>query len=244
MAVVEFARVSKTFSRAASRALARGHLGRWFGGTHKERFYALKDVSFQVEWGESVAVVGSNGAGKSTLLGLIAGLSMPDEGTVWVNGRVAGLMELGAGFHPDLTGAENVRLNASLLGLSRKRTGELFEEIVDFSGVRDFIDEPLRKYSSGMVLRLAFSVAISLDPEVLLVDEVLAVGDQAFQAQCLEKIRDLRRRGRTMICVSHSVGMVREFCDRAIWLHQGQVVTTGPVLQVIEAYSGHRTTAQ
>src|SRR5262249_42903643 len=156
-----------------------------------------------------MAVVGPNGAGKSTLLGLVAGLSSPDSGTVSVNGRVAALLELGSGFHPDLTGSENVHLNASLLGLSRKRTSQLFDEIADFSGIGEFIDEPLRTYSTGMTMRLAFSVAIHMDPEILLIDEVLAVGDAAFQVKCFEKIRQFRQAGKTLLCVSHASGMVQ-----------------------------------
>lgn len=199
-------------------------------------FYALKGVSFSVDHGESLAVIGPNGAGKSTLLGLVAGLSEPDEGRVQVIGRVAALLELGAGFHPDLTGAENVRLNAALLGLNRKQTAELFDQVVEFSGVGDFIGELLRTYSSGMMLRLAFSVAVHCDPEVLLIDEVLVVGDQAFQAKCLDKIRGFRNEGRTILCVSHSPQMVRTLCDRAIWLDKGHVVMTGAVTDVLNAY--------
>jgi len=240
MAVIEFANVSKTFSRVTGRMLLRGHLKRWTTPVHKARFYALKHVSFQVEQGESLAVIGPNGAGKSTLLSLVAGLAKPDEGSMWINGRVAALLELGSGFHPDLTGAENVRLNAALLGISRKRTTELFDQIVDFSGVGDFIDEPLRTYSSGMVVRLAFSVAISVDPDVLVVDEVLAVGDQAFQAKCLDKIHELRARGKTLLCVSHATEMVKEFCDRAIWLDHGELIMNGPVSEVASAYAGRR----
>jgi lipopolysaccharide transport system ATP-binding protein len=186
-------------------------------------------------------VVGNNGAGKSTLLSLVAGLSRPDEGTVEVNGQVAALLELGSGFHPYLTGRENVRLNASLLGLSRQRTGELFEQIVEFSGIGEFIDEPLRTYSSGMVMRLAFSVAVTIDPEILLIDEVLAVGDAAFQAKCFDKIREFRHAGKTMVCVSHASGMVRELCDQAIWLDHGELIMSGTVAEVTEAYAGHPT---
>ncbi len=244
MAVIEFANVSKSFGRTTGQMLLRGYLRNLVTPRPKERFYALKRISFRVEHGESLAVVGPNGAGKSTLLSLVAGLAQPDEGSIWIEGRVAALLELGSGFHPDLTGAENVRLNASLLGFSRKRTNEMFDEIVDFSGVRDFINEPLRTYSTGMVLRLAFSVAVSMDPEVLLVDEILAVGDQGFQIKCLERIHQLRRAGRTMICVSHAASLVRQFCDRAIWLDQGELVMTGAVNDVIEAYTGQRTEAR
>lgn len=242
--MIEFVDVSKTFSRATGQMLLRSHLQRLLGRTQKQRFYALKHVSFRVTEGESVALIGHNGAGKSTLLSLVAGLAKPDAGSVRIGGRVAALLELGSGFHPDLTGAENVRLNAALLGLSRKRASELFEDIVEFSGVGEFIHEPLRTYSSGMVVRLAFSVAVSMDPEILVVDEVLAVGDQAFQAKCLGKIHDLRAKGRTMLCVSHAAGIVQRFCDRAIWLDHGEVMMSGPVAEVAEAYAGGARAAE
>lgn len=236
--VIEFRNVSKAFSRVHGQLLVRSHLARLFRGDFgkRERFYALKDVSFQVQHGESLAVIGPNGAGKSTLLGLVAGLARPDEGYVATNGRLAALLELGSGFHYDLTGAENVKLNASLLGLTGRRTMEVFDEIVEFSGVGDFINEPLRTYSMGMVMRLAFSVAVNTDPEVLLVDEVLAVGDQAFQAKCFDKIRSFRLQGKTLLCVSHASSMVRALCDRAIWLDHGALVMSGKVSEVVDAY--------
>jgi len=237
MALIRFQNVSKTFSRGGGSRLLRTYLALLLERPKHHPFYALKDVTFTVEHGESVAIIGSNGAGKSTLMSLVAGLAPPDEGTVEVNGRVAALLELGVGFHAELTGAENVRLNAALMGLSRQRTGEVYEEIVEFSGVREFIDEPIRAYSAGMVLRLAFAVAIHCEPEILLIDEVLVVGDQAFQAKCMEKIREFRRQGKTLLCVSHSPEMVRTFCDRAIWIDHGQVVRIGPAAEVLEAYT-------
>jgi len=173
------------------------------------------------------------------LLGLVAGVSQPDEGTVTVNGQVTALLELGSGFHLDLTGRENVRLNAALLGLSRRQTAEAFERIVDFSGIREFIDEPLRTYSTGMVMRLAFSVAIHKDPDILLIDEILAVGDAAFQAKCIEKVHEFRNAGKTLLCVSHS-NMIRQLCDRAIWLDHGELVLSGAIGDVLEAYAGRQ----
>jgi lipopolysaccharide transport system ATP-binding protein len=208
------------------------------GPPDDNRFYALRNVSFQIAPGESVGIVGSNGAGKSTLLSVITGLAHPDEGSVQVNGRVAALLELGSGFHPDLTGRENIRMNAALLGFSKKETEDLFESIIDFSGVSEFIDEPLRTYSSGMMLRLAFSVAVNVNPDVLLIDEILAVGDQAFQAKCLERILALRNAGKTLLCVSHAAAMLTQFCDRAIWLDHGEVVMQGKIQEVIQAYEG------
>jgi ABC-type polysaccharide/polyol phosphate transport system ATPase subunit len=238
MSVIEFDNVSKSFSRHAGQVLLRQHLLRFFRRVTQDRFYALRNVSFRLEEGESLAVIGANGAGKSTLLGLVAGLAQPDEGTVTVNGRVAALLELGSGFHPDLTGRENVRLNASLLGMTRARTEELFEQIVEFSGIGEFIDQPLRTYSTGMVMRLAFSVAVTVDPEILLIDEVLAVGDAAFQAKCFDKIREFRHFRKTLLCVSHAGGIIQELCDRAIWLDHGELVMTGTVGEVLDAYAG------
>ena len=243
MSLIDFRSVSKSFSRHAGRMLVRDRLTHWLKGSHRERFFALKNVSFRVEEGEGLAVVGANGAGKSTLLGLVAGLAQPDVGTVCVNGRIAALLELGSGFHPDLTGAENVLVNAALIGLSRRRTSELFDEIVEFSGIGEFIEEPLRTYSSGMMMRLAFSVAINMDPEILLVDEVLAVGDAAFQEKCFERLRQFRQAGKTLLCVSHSAGMVREMCNRGIWLDHGELMMDGTIGDVIEAYEGYKSTA-
>jgi len=242
MKAIQFQSVSKSFHRHSGQKLLRHRLVNLLRGQHRERFCALKNISFELEEGDGLAVMGSNGAGKSTLLGLVAGLATPDEGSVTVNGRIAALLELGSGFHPDLTGAENVRVNASLIGLSRRRTAELFDQIVDFAGIGDFIGEPLRTYSTGMIMRLAFSVAINMDPEILLIDEVLAVGDQAFQAKCFERIHRFRQAGKTLLCVSHGTGMVQELCDRAIWLDHGELVMSGRIRDVIEAYEGHRTT--
>jgi ABC-type polysaccharide/polyol phosphate transport system ATPase subunit len=196
------------------------------------------DIDFRLELGESLALVGSNGAGKSTLLSLIAGLAEPDSGRVRVNGRIGALLQLGSGFHPDLTGTENVRLNAALLGLGRKRTIALFDEIVEFSGIREFIDEPLRTYSSGMTMRLAFSVAVHLDPDILIIDEVLAVGDAAFQGKCMGKLDEHKRSGKTLLFVTHAVGSVQQLCDRAIWLDHGQLMADGPAGEVVNAYEG------
>jgi ABC-type polysaccharide/polyol phosphate transport system ATPase subunit len=201
-------------------------------------FYALKDVSFHLEQGESMAVIGRNGAGKSTLLGVAAGLCEPSEGSVAVRGRVAALLELGSGFHPDLTGVENIRLNASLLGLSRSRTGEVFESIVDFSEIRDFIRDPVRTYSTGMVMRLAFSVAVHVDPDILIIDEVLAVGDHRFQVKCFDKILQFKQAGKTLLFVSHGGEVVQQLCERAIWLDHGEMLLEGPPAQVLEAYAG------
>jgi ABC-type polysaccharide/polyol phosphate transport system ATPase subunit len=239
-AIIRFRGVSKSFARHGGHLLLREHLAAILKRKHRERFYALKNISFEVHTGESLAVIGPNGAGKSTLLGLLAGLVDPDTGSVEIHGRIAALLELGSGFHPDLTGRENVRLNASLLGLSRNQTKAAFESILEFSGIADFIDEPLRTYSSGMMMRLAFAIAVNVDPDILLIDEVLAVGDAAFQARCFERIREFRQVGKALVCVSHGANMLRELCDRAIWLDHGELMMEGTVAKVLEAYTGTR----
>lgn len=238
MALLLCENVSKIFRRHTGPRLLRHHVISMWNRREEENFFALRNVSFEIAHGESVAVVGRNGAGKSTLLSLVTGLAAPDQGRIEVNGRVAALLELGSGFHPDLTGAENVRLNAALLGFTRKQTNELFDTIVDFSGIGEFIDEPLRTYSSGMAVRLAFSVAVNLNPEILIIDEVLAVGDAAFQAKCFERIRDLRRRGKSLFAVSHNPAMLIELCDRALWLDGGELVMQGATAEVLAAYQG------
>jgi ABC-type polysaccharide/polyol phosphate transport system ATPase subunit len=239
MYIISCQHVSKIFRRHTGQRLLRQHLSSWLHLQRTEAFYALKDVTFSVQPGQSLGICGSNGAGKSTLLNLITGLGQPEEGRIEVNGRVNALLDLGAGFHPDLTGAENLRLNAALCGLSRRQTAELFDSIVDFSGIGEFIDEPLRTYSSGMILRLAFSVAIVVDPDVLLIDEILAVGDQTFQQKCQDRIRTLRKRGTTFVCVSHSPQMLLDLCDMGLWLDHGQAVLQGSMSDVLHAYQGH-----
>jgi len=239
MNIVEFNNVSKFYYRHGDRLLLRNRLQQFISGTRPESFAAVKNVSFTMRRGESMAIVGPNGAGKSTLLSLVAGLSKADTGSIAVNGRVAALLELGSGFHPDLTGEENVRLNAALLGLSRKRTKELFDEIIEFSGIEEkFIDEPIRTYSSGMVMRLAFSVAINMDSNDLLVDEILAVGDSSFQEKCFQRVHQFRNSGRSLLCVSHAAGMVQQLCDKAVWLDHGEMVMCGEIGEVLEAYNG------
>jgi ABC-type polysaccharide/polyol phosphate transport system ATPase subunit len=238
MALIEFERVSKIFAHTGGAKLLRSHLLDRFKRQKRDIFYALQDVSFRLDQGESMAVIGRNGAGKSTLLGLAAGLCKPSEGLVAVRGRVAALLELGSGFHSDLTGLENVRLNASLLGLSRTRTAEVLESIIDFSEIRDFIDDPVRTYSSGMIMRLGFSVAVHVDPDILIIDEVLGVGDQRFQAKCFDRIRQFKQAGKTLLFVSHGGDTVRQLCDRAIWLDHGKMLLAGTPDQVLEAYSG------
>jgi ABC-type polysaccharide/polyol phosphate transport system ATPase subunit len=199
-------------------------------------FNALEDVSFTVHHGESVAVIGHNGSGKSTLLKLLARILPPDEGQVRTNGRVASLLELGAGFHGDLTGRENIYLNGAILGLSKADIDERFDEIVDFAGIRPLLDTAVRTYSSGLYVRLGFAIAVTVDPDILLVDEVLAVGDAEFQERSLERMRAFRDAGKTFVLVSHDLDAVREMCDRTIVLDHGHVIFDGPVAGGIELY--------
>ena len=238
MKVITCENVWKTFHLHTGQKLLRHQVASWFGKDPSHDFHALKDVSFQVEKGEGLAVIGSNGAGKSTLLSLVTGLASPDKGSVKVNGRVAALLELGSGFHPDLTGAENVYMNASLLGFTEKQTRAMFDSIVEFAGVSEFIHEPLRTYSSGMTVRLAFSIAVNVDPEILIIDEVLAVGDRDFQAKSYERIRGFRRAGKTFLCVSHNKAVLMELCDQAVWLDHGEMMMCGKIEAVFDAYEG------
>jgi ABC-type polysaccharide/polyol phosphate transport system ATPase subunit len=233
---IVFHDVWKSFVLHKGQILIRDRVRQWLRADRPQRFHALREISFQVGHGESVAIIGHNGAGKSTLLNLTTQLCRPDEGRVQVNGRLAALLDLGAGFHPDLTGAENVRINAALLGISRRQMHEKFDEIVAFSEIGDFINEPLRTYSSGMMLRLAFSVAVSVDPEILIIDEVLGVGDMTFFTKCQQRILQFRRAGKTILCVSHSLASLKDLCDRAIWLDHGRLVDDGPLGRVLESY--------
>ena len=208
----------------------------------KETFWALRDVNFEVRRGETLGLIGPNGSGKSTLLQLIARIILPDRGTVKIDGRVAALLELGAGFNPDLSGRENIFLNASILGFGRREIEEKLEEIIAFSELERFIDTPVRNYSSGMYARLGFSVAVHVDPDILLVDEVLAVGDEAFARKCSDKFDQFRQRKKTIVIVSHDLGAVEQLCDRALLLHKGEVITLGKARDAIIDY--HRLVAR
>jgi len=199
-------------------------------------FWALRNVSFDLDAGATLGLIGHNGSGKSTLLKTVGGILTPTTGFVEKRGRIAALLELGAGFHPDLTGRENVYLNASILGLSKAQTDRYFEAIVDFSGIEQFIDTQVKFYSSGMYVRLAFAVAVHVDPEILLVDEVLSVGDEPFQRKCLERIKAFQREGRTIVFVTHSLDQTRELCNRVILLEHGEVIVDGPPTEAIRTY--------
>ena len=201
-----------------------------------EEFWALSDVSFEVQPGDMFGIIGENGSGKSTLLKCMARILRPDKGRIAVQGKISALLELGAGFHPELSGRENVHLNGSILGLKRRELDRKFDEIVAFAGLERFIDTPVKSYSSGMYVRLGFSVAINVDPDVLLIDEVLAVGDEQFQRRCSEKFAELKDQGKTVVIVSHSLGSVRSLCDRAAWLEHGVLREVGPAGAVIDGY--------
>ncbi|MBT3389359.1 MAG: ABC transporter ATP-binding protein [Chloroflexi bacterium] len=210
---------------------------RWAQGRLQyQEFWALRDINLEIERGESFGVIGRNGAGKSTLLKVMARVLKPTRGRVVMRGRTAPLLELGAGFHPELTGRENVFLNGALIGLPRKEITTQFDAIVDFAEIDEFIDAPLRTYSTGMVARLGFAVATSIRPQILLIDEVLSVGDTAFQEKCLARMRAFQSQGTTIVLVSHSMGRVQEFCQRALWLSGGQVAALGDVAGVVELY--------
>jgi ABC-2 type transport system ATP-binding protein len=203
---------------------------------HMQEFWALQGVSFELEVAKTLGLIGANGSGKSTLLAVIGGILSPDTGYVERRGRLAALLELGAGFHGDLTGRENVYLNASILGLTRKQTEAYFDTIVDFSGIEQFIDTQVKFYSSGMAVRLAFAVAVHVDPDILLVDEVLAVGDEPFQRKCMERIKQFQREGRTIVFVTHSLDQVRQLCDRVIMLEHGRMVVDGTPVDALRAF--------
>jgi len=233
--------VSKRFrlyhqrNQSIKAALMRG------GRASYEEFWALRDVSFEVPVGSMFGIMGTNGSGKSTLLKCIAKILRPDAGRISSTGKLSALLELGSGFHPELSGRENVYLNGSILGLSKRQLDARFDEIVEFAGVEQFIDQPVKNYSSGMYVRLGFSVAINVDPDILLVDEVLAVGDAAFQDKCMEKFAEFRRAGKTVVVVSHAMGTMRTLCDRVAWLERGNLVEVGRPDELIDRYidEGH-----
>ena len=230
--------VSKNFrlyherNRYIKAAILRGRRARY------EEFWALENVSFEVEHGSTLGLIGSNGSGKSTMLKCLTGIYRPDKGRVTVNGNIAALLELGSGFHPELSGRENIYLNAAILGLSKKDAQRQFDSIVEFAGLERFIDTAVKNYSSGMQIRLGFSIAAHVEPEILLIDEVLTVGDQTFQRKSSEKIEQFRREGRTIVVVSHSLVSVQQLCKEVIWLEKGHMMMRGPAAEVISAYTG------
>ncbi len=238
---IEFDRVSKKF--ILPHEFKRQRAGSWLErlrrrGHWKEAFWALQDVSFKVSPGEAIGLMGPNGSGKSTILKLIVNILYPTHGRVSTHGRIAALLELGAGFHGDLSGRDNVYLNGSILGLGRKEMDKIFDDVVAFAEMERFIDAPVKFYSSGMYVRLGFSIATHVRPDILLIDETLSVGDQAFQAKCLQRIHDIKQQGVTIILVSHSLEAIRDLCDRGIWMDGGHLREDGPVNHVIASYLG------
>lgn len=201
-----------------------------------KEFYALKGVSFEINKGECVGIIGHNGAGKSTLLKLLTGVAFPTSGEIEINGRLASMLELGSGFNPELTGMENIYFNGSLNGLTKEEIDGKLKEILDFADIGNFIEQPVKNYSSGMFARLAFAVAINVDPDILIVDEILSVGDVGFQVKCMEKFNEFKKKGKTILYVSHGLGTVKKFCDRAIWLQKGEVVDDGNSVIIVERY--------
>lgn len=228
---IEVSNVSKQFVLRHTRSIKEAvvWLAKGRKGDLSEKFHALKDVTIEVKTGETVALLGLNGSGKSTLLKHISGVMLPDTGSVRTRGRVAGLIEVGAGFHPDLSGRDNVFLNGAILGMTEQQVRERFDDIVEFSEIGQFIDTEVKFYSSGMYLRLAFSVAVHTDPEVFLIDEILAVGDEPFQRKCIDKIQELARDGKTLVVVSHDLDLVSRICERGILLEHGNVKFDGSI---------------
>ena len=204
--------------------------------SRKEKREILKGVSLKIKKGEVVGLIGVNGSGKSTLLKLMTKIIYPNKGEVTTKGKLTSLLELGAGFHPDFSGRENIYFNASIFGLTKKEIDKRLKDIIDFSELQDFIDNPVRTYSSGMYMRLAFSVAINVDAEILLIDEILSVGDEHFQEKCFQKIEELKKEGKTIVFVTHGMGSVKRFCTRAVWLHEGKIKMDGDIDEVIDSY--------
>ncbi|HET8594579.1 MAG TPA: ABC transporter ATP-binding protein [Intrasporangium sp.] len=237
---VQVTGLSKHYRLRHTRSLKESIVWAVQGRSRRDQFNALEDLSFSVGVGESVALLGRNGSGKSTLLKIIAGVMAPDTGSVWVRGRIAGLLEVGAGLHPDLTGRENVFLNASILGMAPREISRRFDDIVEFADIGPFLDTQVRFYSSGMFLRLAFAVAVHTDPDIFLVDEILAVGDEPFRRKCLARIRELTDEGRTLVVVSHDHGLVDQLCTRAILLRGGRIAADGPVREAVAAMDSGR----
>lgn len=233
--VINFDKVSKKF-RKGRRLYLKQALLDLFTPNAQEDFWALKDVSFKVKKGESVGIIGVNGSGKSTLLKMIAGVLYPTAGKVEVSGRIGPLIELGAGFHPELTGRDNIYLNGVILGLSKKEIEQKFDEIVDFAELEDFIDTPVKHYSSGMYMRLGFAVAVAISPDILLIDEILAVGDLTFQKKCIDKIKEFQKVGITVVIVSHNIDLVKEMCEEVMLFHKGKLVLGGDPGRVISRY--------
>lgn len=232
--VIELDNVSKKFKKGRRLYLKQALLDLF--KKNEEDFWALKDISLKIQKGESVGIIGANGSGKSTILKLIAGVLNPTKGSVSVKGRIGPLIELGAGFHPELSGRDNIYLNGTILGLSKREIDQKFDEIVRFADLADFIDTPVKHYSSGMYMRLGFSIAIHIDPQILLVDEILAVGDISFQKKCLDKMMDFHKEGITVVIISHSLDLVSNFCQKVILIKDGKLDCIGKPEKIINRY--------
>ena len=237
---IKVSHVSKDFKQYYDRAHTLKEKLLFFSKKNKSKdniLHVLKDINLDIKKGESVALIGTNGSGKSTLLKLMTKIIYPNKGKITTNGKLTSLLELGAGFHDDFTGRENIYFNASIFGLTRPEIDEKLEEIIEFSELKDFIDNPVRTYSSGMYMRLAFSVAINVQADILLIDEILAIGDQHFQDKCFKKLMELKESGKTIVIVTHNKSQVKQFCDRAVWLYKGEVRMDGNTDKVLEEYT-------
>ena len=237
---IKVVHVSKDFKLYYDKAHTLKEKLLFFSNKNREKdhiLHVLKDINLEIKKGESVALIGTNGSGKSTLLKLMTKIIYPNKGKIYTNGKLTSLLELGAGFHDDFTGRENIYFNASIFGLTRKEIDAKINEIIEFSELGEFIDNPVRTYSSGMYMRLAFSVAINVQAEILLIDEILAVGDQHFQEKCFKKLIDLKKAGKTIVIVTHDKIAVKKFCDRAVWLYEGEIRMNGKVEEVLEEYT-------
>lgn len=237
---IEFAAVSKRYQLGVSTTIREALVARAKSALHRQsapsQFWSLRDVSFSVKSGSAVGLIGRNGAGKSTILKIIAGITTPTQGEARTRGRVAALLEIGTGFHPELTGRENIYLNGTILGMTRADIRRRFSDIVEFAGMETFLDTPAKRYSSGMSLRLAFAVAAHLEPDILVVDEILAVGDAEFQRRCLTRLEDVGKEGRTVVFVSHDLGAIQRLCPTALWLDRGEVRASGPASNIVSDY--------
>lgn len=239
-AIVRLEDVSKRFRLSQTKSVKERLLGVSGHRPRSQVVEAVHHLNLEIAEGESIALLGHNGSGKSTTLKMLAGTVAPTSGQIWARGRIAPLLELGAGFHPDLTGRENIFINAAILGIPRRRTQDLLDEIVDFAEIGEFIDTPVKFYSSGMSVRLGFAIAVNVDPDILLVDELLAVGDSDFQERCLARMVEYKASGRTFILVTHSLDQAMEFCDRAVVLNHGRVAYDGGAAQAADAYHASR----
>ena len=236
---IKVTHVSKTFKLYYDKAHTLKEKLLFFSKKNKDKnhiLHVLKDINLEIKKGETVALIGTNGSGKSTLLKLMNRIIYPNTGRISVNGKLTSLIELGAGFHDDFTGRENIYFNASIFGLTKEQIDKKIDDIISFSELGEFIDNPVRTYSSGMYMRLAFSVAINVEADILLIDEILAVGDQHFQDKCFTKLKELKSQGKTIVIVTHSMTQVKTFCDRAVWLYEGKIRDDGPVDRVLEEY--------